>query len=346
MSISYRILGSAGSDNALLVQVDSGQAVERLLFDCGEGCLSEVAFADVLGIDHLFFSHLHMDHVGGFDSFFRSTFNRQTKANRIWGPPETIRILQHRFQGYLWNLHEEMAGTWRVSDVHPGEVRTARLELHEAFAVAHDEGTQPYARTLWEGAGCSVDVVTMDHRTPTLAYVIREKARRNVETSRLPALGLKPGPWLKQLKESVSGSEVVVIDGVTHSMDELREKLIVETPGDSIAYLTDFLLDEPAMERLSDALRGCRVMICEGQYRHADMELARKHFHMTTVLTATLAQRAQVGELVLFHLSARYERAVWLEMLREAREIFPKTAYPPHWGLDLSDPPALPHSQH
>jgi ribonuclease Z len=33
MSIPFRILGTAGRDNALLVQVDSGQAVERLLFD-------------------------------------------------------------------------------------------------------------------------------------------------------------------------------------------------------------------------------------------------------------------------------------------------------------------------
>ncbi len=339
MSISHRILGTAGRDNALLVQVDSGQAVEHLLLDCGEGCVSELPFADIQAIDHLFFSHLHMDHVGGFDSFFRCTFNRQTKPNRIWGPPETIRILQHRCQGFLWNLHEEMSATLRISDIHPHQIRTARLELREAFAVAHDEGAQPYVRTIWEGAGCTVDAVTMDHRTPTLAYIVREKARRNIDTSRLPSLGLRPGPWLKQLKESSSSAEVVVIDGATHSMAELRERLIVETPGDSIAYLTDFMLDEAAMGRLTDALRGCRVMICEGQYRHADMELARKNFHMTTVLAATLAQRAQVEELVLFHLSDRYERADWLEMLQEARQIFPKTSYPPHWSLDLSAEP-------
>ncbi len=92
------------------------------------------------------------------------------------------------------------------------------------------------------------------------------------------------------------------------SLDELKGALVIETPGESIAYLTDFLLDEPAMERLSNSLSGCRTIICEAQYRHADVELARKNFHMTTVLTATLAQRAQVGELVIFHLSDRYKR--------------------------------------
>jgi ribonuclease Z len=86
MSINFRVLGAAGSDNALFVQVDSGQAVERLLFDCGDGCLSQLSFGEIQAIDHLLFSHLHMDHVGGFDSFFRCTFDRNTKPNQIWGP--------------------------------------------------------------------------------------------------------------------------------------------------------------------------------------------------------------------------------------------------------------------
>jgi ribonuclease Z len=333
MSINFRILGKAGRDNALFVQVDSGQAVERLLFDCGDGCVSELPFADIQAIDHLFFSHLHMDHVGGFDSFFRCTFNRDTKPNRIWGPPDTARILQHRFQGFLWNLHGEMSGTWRVADIHPGLVNTFRFDLSEAFAVAHDEGTQSYSRSILEGIGYSVEAVTMDHRTPTLAYIIREKARWNIDTSKLASLGLRPGRWLQQLKEPSNDPGSLVIDGITHSTEKLRSALLVETKGDAIAYLTDFLLDEPAMGCLADALRGCRTLLCEGQYRHADLELARKNFHMTTVLSATLAQRAQVAELVLFHLSDRYESAVWVEMLREAQQIFPNAYFPPEWNL-------------
>ncbi|EDY19192.1 ribonuclease Z [Chthoniobacter flavus Ellin428] len=335
MSISFRILGKAGGDNALLVQIDSGQTIERLLFDCGEGCLSDVPFADVQAIDHLFFSHLHMDHVSGFDSFFRCTFNRPTKPNRIWGPPETARILQHRFQGFLWNLHEELSASWLVSDIHPGEIRTTGFEAREAFAISHDRGTQPYDRIILEGAGYSMEAITMDHRTPTLAYVVREKPRRNIDTSRLASLGLRPGAWLKELKDSANSSDSVVVDGVARSKEELRKELLVETPGDSIAYLTDFVLDEPAIERLTDALRGCRVMVCEGQYRHSDLDLARKHFHMTTVLSATVAKRARVEELILFHVSCRYESSEWVEMLREASQVFPNVHYPPEWNLKL-----------
>jgi ribonuclease Z len=141
---------------------------------------------------------------------------------------------------------------------------------------------------------------------------------------------------MKQLKEPASSPARVDIGGVTYSLEELRKTLVVETPGESTAYLTDFLLDESAMERLVNPLRGCRTMVCECQYCQADGELARKNFHMTTVLSATLAQRAQVGELVLFHLSDRYDRAGWVEMLREARQVFPNAHYPTQWGLEAN----------
>ena len=333
MSINFRILGKPGRDNAVLMQVDSGQSVERLLFDCGDGCLSELSFSDIKAIDQLFFSHLHMDHVGGFDTFIRCNYCRDTKPNLVWGPPETAAILQHRLQGFQWNLHGEMSGTWRVADVHPARIETMRFELREAFAVTHDEGSRSYEGIIFDGGAFTVEAVTMDHRTPSLAYVVREKTRENIDTEKLSALGLRPGPWLNQLKDTGSGSAKVEVDGVERSVAELREELIVESPGESVAYLTDFRLDEPAMELLTEAVRGCRAIICEGQYRHADLELAGKNYHMTTVQAAQLAKRAEVGELVLFHLSERYDRQGWVEMLEEAREVFGGACYPGGWGL-------------
>ena len=82
------------------------------------------------------------------------------------------------------------------------------------------------------------------------------------------------------------------------------------------------------MTRLVPALHGCQTVICEAQYRHADLELAHKNHHMTTQLAATLAKRAGVGKLVLFHRSERYQT----EMLEEARAIFPNTHFPPEWA--------------
>lgn len=331
MSIHFRILGGPGRDNALLVQVDSGQAVERLLFDCGEGCVSELSFGEIQDIDHVFFSHFHMDHIAGFDSFFRCVFNRETKPNYIWGPPGTRKVMHHRFRGFLWNLHEQMAGSWRVSDLYPeeGRISTGRYELRESFASAHEVSE---AR-LPQGVGYTVEAFTMNHRTPSMAYLVREKARWNIDASRLGSLGLRPGPWLKQLKDSVDDESTLDIEGVTYSVADLRKSLLTETPGDSIAYLTDFLMDETAMKHLEPALLGCRVIVCESQYRHCDEELAQKNYHMTSVQAATLAQRAGAEMLVLFHLSDRYRPDEWLEMIQEAREVFSNTRVASEWGL-------------
>src|SRR5436305_1442493 len=118
MAIQFDVLGGPGDDNALWVEVQTGQSVDRLLFDCGEGCVRHKPVAEVQAVDHLFFSHLHMDHVGGFDSFFRATYNRRDRPNVIWGPPGTAAILQGRFRGYWWNIPHQQPVAWWVRDIH------------------------------------------------------------------------------------------------------------------------------------------------------------------------------------------------------------------------------------
>ena len=282
MSISCEILGGPGNDNALLVRLDSGQGIARLLFDCGEDCLSFVPFGEILEFDHVLFSHLHMDHVCGFDTLFRSLYNRMHKPNHIWGPPETARILQHRMQGYCWNLHESMAATWNITDVHPSHMQTTRLELQEAFAKAHPAGTERCDGKIIDAPNYTVETITMDHRTPVLAFVVRERTRQNVNVSRLASLGPPPGPWLQLVKSGATTREKVMIAGKEHFLADLRAALLEETPGDSVAYLTDFLLDETAMNRLIPFLHGCHTIVCEAQYGAADADLAQRHHHMTT----------------------------------------------------------------
>src|SRR5262249_40387876 len=146
------------------------------------------------------FSHLHMDHVGGFDTFFRCTYNRTASPNHVWGPPGTAAILHHRFRGFLWNLYEGQDVSWRVHDLHAEYVGTSRFELAEAFAHAHPEVNHPYERTFLQGPGYVVEAMLMDHSTPSIAYVVRETPRVNIDTDKLAELGLRPGPWLKRLR--------------------------------------------------------------------------------------------------------------------------------------------------
>ncbi len=332
MSIDYRVLGDAGRDNALLVRIDSGQGVDRLLFDCGD-CLADLSRSEIRSIDHLFFSHLHIDHVAGFDAFFRCVYDRDARPNVVWGPPGTSTILHHRFRGFWWNLHAELSGTWVVRDVHLDRVRVFRLEVAEAFAARRELEVVARRPHLLDEPAFTVEVLHLDHRGPCLGYLVREKARINVDAGRLPALGLRPGPWIQQLKQPDDGVSQIEIDGEHHDLRRLRSELLVETPGESIAYLTDFLLDTATRSRLVAWLAGCDTVVCEAQYRHADLELARRHFHATTSQVARMARRAGVARLVLVHLSERYQEAEWLEMLAECRAIFPRTEFPDTWEL-------------
>ena len=331
MSLEYKVLGQPGRDNALFVEVNRGQALERFLFDCGAGCLDALELHQVLGTDHLCFSHLHMDHIGGFDGFFRANFDRK-QPNVVWGPPETARILQHRFLGYMWNIPSSSEAVWRVNEVYPEHIQTYRFEVREAFEVMHHEGRREHSGVLIENTSYTLEVQTLDHQTPSLAYMLREKVQQNIDAEGLTALGLPPGPWLKQLKDAGFNQETIEVEGQSYGVAELRARLLVDSAADSVAYLTDFLLNEVTMERLVRWLKGCQTMVCESQYRHSDIELAQKNFHTTNVLVAELAKRAEVGELVLFHLSDRYNTVEWKRLLAEAQVVFPEARFPLDWN--------------
>ncbi|WP_193211040.1 MBL fold metallo-hydrolase [Luteolibacter marinus] len=332
MAIRFRVLGGAGRDNALFVEVDSGQGIQRLLFDCGEGCLQELETHEVQSIDHLFFSHFHMDHVAGFDGFFRANFNRESRENHLWGPPGSARILQHRFRSYLWNLHENLGAVWHVSDIGETGVRTWRYLLPEAFEIAHEEPALVRGgRLVLEHEDYTVEAMAMDHGTPSMAYKVTETTRWNIDSGRLAAMGLNPGPWLKRLKDPDAMPDDERIG--EFRADELRDALMVATPGESVAYLTDFLMDEGWIEQLAEWLGGCESVVCESQYRAADIDLARKNFHMTSVQGAALAKWIGARDLVLFHVSSRYLREDWRALLAEAREVFPATRFPDGWGI-------------
>lgn len=332
MAMIMQVLGQPGDDNAMYLKVDSGQAVTRLLFDCGENCLAQITFSEIQAMDHLFFSHLHMDHIAGFDQYFRANYARAVKTNEIWGPPGSARIMSHRFQGYWWNLNENMQATWLVHEIHNDRVETFRFELVEAFAIIHYVGTRPHQGTIIETSQMRLDVQILDHHGPCVAYKVAELPKQNIDTTKLPLMGLRPGPWLQQLKDPGT-TGLISIQGMDYDLATLRQKLIRTVPGEIVAYVTDFHVAEPGMSSLASWLQNCGRVLCEAQYREADLELALRHYHMTTRRVSQIAAKAEIGELILFHLSCRYQPADWREMLEECRSEFPNTRFPDGWEM-------------
>lgn len=331
MSIHFQVLGQMGMDNALLVKLENYRKLERLLFDCGDGTLSGLPYSDILGVDHLFFSHLHVDHVSGFDAYFRANFNRTSKENHIWGPPETARIMQHRFQGYMWNLAEQYSTVWQVHEVFPEHIQTYRFDTSEGFKQCHDLGQRTHSGVILDEEQFQVQAITLNHQTPCLGFKVQEKAKTRIDVSRLPVLGLPSGKWLEHLKDPAFAEDTLEVNGQVLSTAFLKEQLLIGHPRGGIAYLTDFLLDEVSLVALKGFLQGVEVLVCEGQYLHGDLERAQRNHHLTSTQSAQIALGSGVKQLVLTHVSKRYTPEEWQQLLAEARVVFARTVFPEHW---------------
>ena len=335
MSITFEVLGEPGRDNALLATVNTGQSQHRLLFDCGEGCLDRVPRADIQVIEVLFFSHFHIDHVAGFDSFFRSNWYRADAPVRIFGPEGTRKIIHHRMQGVSWNLIGGAPGEVHVAELNDQNLSASRYLAGEGFAQEHRLDEQSFDGVVYHGRDFRVEARAMHHGIPSMAYLVRENDRSNIDMEILAAEGYTPGPWLKQVKDSSVPAETEIdVAATKRTLGELRDRLLVHQPGDSIAYLTDFCLEsEQSEDELIGFLGGSKVLICENNFRNADADLARKSYHMTSTDVGRLAARVQPEKLVLFHVSDRYTEEEWKEQLAEVRRQFERAEFPAHWKL-------------
>jgi ribonuclease Z len=330
--LNVTILGDPPNDNALLVVADRGKNITRMLFDCGADTLRSVPHGEVQAIDHVFLSHLHMDHISGFDAFFRVNFNRVTRENHIWVPKGSAHSIWHRFQGFWWSHAHELKATWYVHDVDEATVQTFRCEAHEAFSVMHDEGIRAYDRVIMQTDAVNVEAIPLSHHGLCLGFVAREPVRENVDQMALAKMGLNPGPWLNAIKNKDISE--VEIDGVTHDANALRALLIRTQTGDSIAYLTDFNANKEQRRRIAPYLSGVQRLFAEAQYAPQDYALADKYHHSTVEQIAELAKLSGVDSYTLLHLSRRYNRKDWADMLHAAQAIFPNSRYIEDWSIE------------
>ena len=339
MSIELQFLGRPGEDNATLITIDGGNAIDRILFDCGERCLDSVTVSSIKDVKHVLFSHFHMDHICGFDCFFRHNYNRPDGPVTLWGPKGSIDVIHSRFRGFTWNLHHRQRGQWVVNEINGDALSAAMFLTSEAFSKRHrrKQKTIGSDRQIFQHKYFTISAHAMNHGTiDSMGYRIDEPDKENVDPKKLKKSGYKPGPWVRILKDSHSGDQgEVEIDGVSVSIQDLRKQLIVQTQGQSVAFLTDFII-EPGSKEWQETvawLKQTNTLVCESQYIESDYSYAKSNFHMTAKRVAQLAVDAEVDQLIIQHVSRRYSRDEWKDMLAEAQAVFPNTSFPPNWRL-------------
>jgi ribonuclease Z len=286
-----------------------------LQFDLGR--LDRLPAAEALKLTHVFVSHTHLDHFIGFDRLLRLFLARDANLS-LFGPPGIIDNVRGKLAGYTWNLVDGYPFVLDVHEVGTARVRGVRLRATTAFAP-EELGERPFAGAVVTNDALQVHTVHLDHRIPCLGFALEERAHLNVRTDELERLDVAPGPWLNILKESIRAGEpddtVITaswFDGQVRRqrkfrLAELRDRLVVVTPGQKLAYVVDTLFSRDNADRIATLARNADTFFCESLFLDQDRDEASKRYHLTARQAGTLARMANVKRLEVFHFSPRYD---------------------------------------
>jgi ribonuclease Z len=284
-------------------------------FDLGR--LDRFPAAELLKLTHIFVSHTHIDHFIGFDRVMR-LFLARAATLTLFGPPGIVGNVVGKLAGYTWNLVDDYPFVIEVHEVHRTHVRRVRLPAATAFAV-EECGNTPFTGVLFDNPAFSVRTTHLDHKIPSLAFALIEKTHLNVRKDELERLGVPAGPWLNSLKDAIREGRPDdmpltarwrhegVQEELTFTLAELRDRLIVATPGQKIGYVVDTLFSRDNAARIVELVRGADVFYCEAPFADADRDQAVLRYHLTARQAGTLARLAAVERLEVFHFSPRYD---------------------------------------
>jgi len=269
-----------------------------------------------------------MDHFVGFDHLLRVFLARDAQI-RIFGPPGMIKNVAGKLAGYAWNLADEYPLVLEVTEVGSDRLTSIVTRAADRFAVEQigetaTDGSQPLR--LVEDQAFTVDAVHLDHKIPCLAFAASESTHLNIDTEALARLGLRPGPWLNSLKAAVRGGAppktlIAVSPQATLPLEMLRTELVIETPGQRIAYVTDARFSPDNIARILMLAKGADLLVCEAPFLEVDRGRADARAHLTARQAGALARWAEARHLKLFHFSPRYQGATD-ELRREAEDEF------------------------
>lgn len=279
-------LGTSGSwptpkRNVSAIAVKRGPEV--LLFDCGEGTQRQFMASTLsfMQVSRIFLTHFHGDHFLGLPGLVQSmNFFGREAPLQVYGPAGCEDLV-----GQLLSLGHFKAGyPVRARDLSPGD------------AV--------------DGGEYTVTAIEAVHTVPGLSYVLEEKPRAGrFDLEKARALGIPAGPLYSRLQEG----QTVTVGGRTFRPEQVlgpprRGRKVVYT-GDSMPHAA-----------LVAAARGADVLIHDATSDAALEDKANRYGHSSSRQAAMVAKEAGVGQLVLTHMSPRYEDPA--PLLRDAKAIF------------------------
>jgi ribonuclease Z len=282
-----------------------------ILFDCGD--LTPLSSRELMRVSHVFVSHTHMDHFGGFDRLLRVCLHRPAPLHLV-GPEGFIDQIESRIRSYTWNLLGDHSIDFALHAATFAQGRlteAAWFRAREAFRRRAAPVPSLPERVVLEEDAFRVEAVELDHGIPSLAFALREPVRVNVWRGALESMDLPVGPWLAEAKRSIrigmaDETIVAVPEARPVTLGELKADALRVGPGQSVVYVTDAAgSPENARAVLSLAKQADQIFI-EAVFLEEDRALAEATRHLTAAEAGRLAGLAGAKHLTVFHHSARY----------------------------------------
>ena len=262
----------------------------RFLIDCGEGTQRQILKSG-LGfkrLNKILITHGHLDHILGLGGLF-STFSR-------WETIETVEIMAG---GYALERIKNLL--YGIQIVNP---KQSQLKL---------EITEIQPGIIFEEKDFTVTAFNVSHRGPDcFGFKFVEKTTRPFLVEKAEVLGIPPGPERRDL---VQGKTITLADGRVIQPEEV---LGDEQEGTSLVHIGD----TGRTNNLLEVCEGVDTLVIEATYIEEEAEMAKDFAHLTAAKAAQLAKDANVGTLILTHISRRYRER---DVRAEARSIFPNT---------------------
>ncbi len=289
---------------------------KALLFDLGD--ISPLAPGDILKISHVFVTHTHMDHFIGFDQLLRMMLGR-AKNLYLFGPRGFLKNLQGKLQAYTWNLvHNYDEGlTITATEIGRHGRTTQSFDCRKGFAPSPPVNAPAGLPIALEDTEFTVYTSILDHQIPSLAFALKERFHVNILKPQLAKLGLEPGPWVNQFKtllleEADAGTEMLIPGSLpgaaaaTFTIGDLAEKIARITRGQKIAYVADAAFTPENEKKIIELALEADHLFIEAAFLEKDSSVAKEKHHLTALQAGTLASKACVRDMSVFHHSPRY----------------------------------------
>lgn len=289
MSFSLKILGSNSAAPAHNRHQTSQLLIVQnhtFLIDCGEGTQMQLIKYRIKAqkINHIFISHLHGDHYLGLMGLI-STMHLQGRSSDlfIYGPPGLAEIITLQLQYSQTVLN---------------------------YKIRFQELDTAVRKVIFEDAVLSVETIPLNHRIGCAGFLIREKAKkRRIIKEKLPKdFSLQNILLLK------NGEDIFDEDGNIEFRNE--EMTLPPRKSRSYAYCSDTKYEENIIEQIKHV----DLLYHEATFLSDREDRAMQTFHSTAKQAATIASKAEVGQLLLGHYSIRYRELQ--PLLDEARAVF------------------------